>query len=229
MYKLLPSSIAVLPFLSLSVLAADVIDPITIIEPPVIADEGHNFEGAYVGILADYDFGKLRSGPATGPLISRDIESPYFGALAGLNVLYNGYIVGVEADVLSGGKSNSFSCSPTQICSERFKWTASLRGRIGVTHNKWMVYGTGGFAFAEATSTTTPPTGGTTGTANISLNGWTAGLGAEYAVTSNVRVKAEYLYTDYGTRSIPAGTISAVAYKANPKINSVRVGAIYGF
>lgn len=234
MYKLLLSSVVILPIFSITAMAADIDrvieEPITIIQAPNLVDEGHNWEGAYVGVLADYDFGKLRSGPASQNFPnSSDNESPYFGANAGINFRKGQFIVGVEADVLSGGKKSLSSCETNKICTEQFLWTSSLRGRLGVTKDKLMVFASAGVAFGRGKSTTNPPAGGTTGTDTQTFTGWTAGVGAEYAVATNIRVKAEYLYTDYGTRTLAAGTIATTAYKANPITNSLRVGVIYGF
>lgn len=231
MYKLLQASVVILPILSVSAFAADAYnEPIPIVEAPVFASEGHNWEGAYIGVLANYDFGKIRSGPASANFPnSSDFESPSYGANAGINFRKGQFIVGVEADVLGGGKKSLSSCSATQICAEQFLWTGSLRGRLGLTKNKIMVFATGGLALARGKSTTNPPAGGTTGTDTQTFAGWTAGVGAEYAVATNMRVKAEYLYTDYGTRTSAAGTVATAAYKANPITNSVRVGLIYGF
>ena len=60
--------------------------------------------------------------------------------------------------------------------------------------------------------------------------GYVAGVGAEYAMTEALSFKAEYLYTDYKSRTSPVGTVSPTdSYKSDPSSHLFRVGVNYSF
>src|SRR5690606_4844480 len=71
-------------------------------------------------------------------------------------------------------------------------WFGTLRGRVGVAAwNNLLLYATGGLAF-----------GGLQAQLNAleedrSHIGWTVGAGAEYALTQNWSLKAEYIYMGF--------------------------------
>ena len=58
------------------------------------------------------------------------------------------------------------------------------------------------------------------------LWGWTAGVGAEYAVTNNVSVRAEYNYTDLGT---DAFNTNIGTFDGGYSGSDVKVGVNYKF
>ena len=107
-------------------------------------------------------------------------------------------------------------------------WTASLRGRLGVTWDRVLLYATGGAAFAggrvNSTFTLTNPVPGiffpipfagtTAASSNFTDVGWTVGGGIEWAFADNWSLAGEYRYADYGRHSVtfanpdPAGPAS---------------------
>jgi opacity protein-like surface antigen len=105
------------------------------------------------------------------------------------------------------------------------KWTATAVSTIGIAHDRWLVYGKAGIAWAHTDFTdnwtVTPVPGfpnvnsvfGGLGNENNNRAGWTVGTGIEWAIWNNWSVKAEYDYLDFGTRTvaingtIPAGVI----------------------
>jgi outer membrane immunogenic protein len=135
------------------------------------------------------------------------------GLQAGVNAQFGSIVVGVEGDASwtdIDGTFRSTSGIPgvlttSEGVSAHLKWLATLRGRVGVAFDRFLVYGTGGVAF-----------GGVDGAGDITLTidqlgtlsaaasdqrthvGWTAGGGVEGMVTSNVSAKLEYLYADLG-------------------------------
>ena len=99
------------------------------------------------------------------------------------------------------------------------RWTSSVRGRLGYAVKNWLIYGTGGVAFANIKARANfiqTVIGGTifpatAGSATHSLTGGTIGLGAEYAYTDNWSVGAEYRYTTYGKRSFEVGQVETLS------------------
>ena len=53
-----------------------------------------------------------------------------------------------------------------------------------------------------------PAPGGTTGSYSDTYIGWTVGGGVEAALTDQVSAKLEYAYSDFGSRTAPAGTLA---------------------
>jgi outer membrane immunogenic protein len=99
----------------------------------------------------------------------------------------------------------------------------SFRGRIGQAWDRWLVYGTGGVAVTSVRArgtfnynltlgpTLTPvagisnPSGSSSSDSTKTLVGPTVGFGAEYAVSQNVTLGAEYRHTFYGSQDITLG------------------------
>jgi outer membrane immunogenic protein len=87
-------------------------------------------------------------------------------------------------------------------------WFGTVRGRLGVLASpNLLLYGTGGLAYGQVRSSTVgifPPPGSSDtyiGSASTTRVGWTAGAGAEWLVSGNWSVKAEYLFLDLGRTS----------------------------
>lgn len=133
------------------------------------------------------------------------------GSLGGLQAGYqlqSGSVVyGVEADLAVAGLRGSQSAdgvlnsAPANArLDAKTGMVGTMRGRIGYAVDRFLVYGTGGLAFAEQKSSLTLATlgGSSSGSSSAIYAGWTLGLGAEYALTRNISAKAEYLYARVG-------------------------------
>jgi outer membrane immunogenic protein len=160
------------------------------------------------------------------------------------------WVVGVEADInaLSSQKPSIFGAGttpggtliPNFTNSLEAQWIATVRGRLGYTFDRSLIYATGGlavlgskysqvFIVPRAHSTVTPSTSQTTA-------GWTVGAGWEYAITNNWSVKGEYLYARFENISVSnAAFVPALGFndvlnsKANVDFQTARVGANYRF
>ena len=81
-----------------------------------------------------------------------------------------------------------------------------MRGRVGYASVNWLLYATGGFAWSYDQITRTQLAGGTldSGSDESALLwrlGWTAGAGVELPIAPRWTVEAEYLFSDFGSRS----------------------------
>jgi outer membrane immunogenic protein len=106
-----------------------------------------------------------------------------------------------------------------------------------------LLYATGGLAVTDfrvsnSYTTTNNPANTAFGASSRSDTrvGWTAGGGAEWALTGNWRVKAEYLYVDFGSNSTSAnvndGTFAVnnvFLTSANLRAHIARGGINYRF
>jgi outer membrane immunogenic protein len=185
---------------------------------------------------------------------SRSVTANGFigGAQAGYNFQRDNLVWGFEADFdylgLRGSKNAAIPLPSTpgvtftSATSVSTNWLITARPRLGWAMDNWLLYVTGGLAVGqESFGQTLNVFAPFVSQNNFSETrvGWTVGAGAEYALTRQWSLKAEYLYVDLGksgahastlTPAIPAGFgaftgSSAVALTANIG----RVGLNYHF
>jgi outer membrane immunogenic protein len=197
--------------------------------PPAAADPGYNWTGFYAGLSIGGDWARLdpdyvSSSPAGLPdademnfvrsFTNRSMNSTGLiaGGQAGFNYQVRNVLLGVEGDLsYTGPRQTRLSgpfgepaCTPA-VCtvtqSYSADWLATLRGRIGLTSGKWLIYATGGLALADISYSDVFvfPTSMNVGSTRTTRAGWTAGVGAEWAFASAWSIKIEYLYADLGT------------------------------
>jgi outer membrane immunogenic protein len=85
-------------------------------------------------------------------------------------------------------------------------WQASIRGRLGWAFDRWMIYATGGVAWANVELEAR--LGGTfplSEAADKALIGATVGGGFEYAFTPNWSLGVEYRFTKFDRESFGLG------------------------
>ena len=155
--------------------------------------------------------------PRSAPLSSQGV---LIGGEIGYDIQLGGWVVGVEGDLswtnfgdsattIVPGNSGGGGGRPqlTFDTSYRMDWFSTVRGRIGIPFDHFLIYGTGGLAFANVSmnqTVTVGTDGQLIGSADNTKTGWTLGGGAEYALCDNVTVKAEALWFDLGSVSLRA-------------------------
>jgi outer membrane immunogenic protein len=123
------------------------------------------------------------------------------------------WLVGVEADFnsfdanLSSSRSGTTTIGgATLVNTVSTNWLATVRGRVGVTFDRALLYVTGGLALTDLDYSqnffvaSAPPGSGSSSSKTIKA-GWTVGGGGEWAVTGRWTVKAEYLYVEFDGQS----------------------------
>ncbi len=167
------------------------------------------------------------------------------GALAGVQAGYNfqtsgGLVLGVEGDVAWTNMSGSFNFDPLRpeaVAGNNTNWLATLRGRAGFTVNRALFYGTAGLAMVDFRGYANnvwlvAPAVDVAEDKGI-VAGWTVGGGAEFAMTDNVSVKAEYLYARFDRSrhmSSPAFTPGATMLtESKLHTHVVKLGLNYRF
>lgn len=137
------------------------------------------------------------------------------GGQVGYNLQRGNWVFGVEADFGSMHVSDDFSstgvypcCAPTNFTitqTVKSDWLMTARPRAGFVHGPVMIYGTGGIAMTNFNYSEnfidTFATAHESASTSSTLTGWTGGGGVEFKVGTSGRwsVKAEYLFTDFGT------------------------------
>jgi outer membrane immunogenic protein len=169
------------------------------------------------------------------------------GAQYGFNWQFHpNWVAGIEtdfdfSDIKGSGSANFLGAGGlapqlySATASEQVEWFGTLRGRLGfVPVSNLLLYGTGGFAYGNVKqSASISNIGGTTvgvgaatcagfaicysGTSTRTATGWTAGGGAEYGLSRNWTIRAEYLYVDLGRNTFPvAGSLDSFTARFDP-------------
>jgi outer membrane immunogenic protein len=157
------------------------------------------------------------------------------GAVGGIQGGYNwqfapAWVVGVEGDIswasLSDHRAvgplvnilgNVVLGNPNVSMNANTNWLSSARAKLGFTGwlNNTMIYATGGAAWANIEYNAQlgfgPPALPTFSNAPTSFTttktGWVVGAGAEWMATSNILLRAEYLYYGINTSATSSATI----------------------
>jgi outer membrane immunogenic protein len=180
-------------------------------------------------------------------------SSAAFGVKGGYNTQVNGWVLGIESDFTSlrlrnsaASTGNPFRGFPgvvnfnTNVSTD---WLVTVRPRIGYALDRTLFYVTGGLALAHLGITQgysdLAAHGAGTGHEQSSVSavktGWTVGGGAEYAITQNWIVNAEYLYAKLdsikttGTVTDTGLTTATLPFTLKTELRQVRMGVSYKF
>jgi len=220
MKRLLLSS-AALVGLAGTAFAADLAEPaITEVTPEVYGPTVFNWTGPYVGATLGYGFGSADTRVGGR---SRDVSLD--GVLGGLYAGYNfqvhpNFLIGAEADFVFTGQSGDRRISGFRVQQDN-TWMSTIRGRVGGTFDRFLVYGTGGIAFADLKTKLKG-----TGSETKNKVGWTLGAGIETAFTDNIVGRLEYQYVDFGSDT---ARIGGNRVRSDFNDNIVRAGVAYKF
>jgi outer membrane immunogenic protein len=222
----------------------------------------YTWTGWYVGLNAGYGLAEdpfsqtiLEPGLGTESSSINSRVTPN-GAIAGGQIGYNyqsGHtVVGVEGDFQWSGQRDTAGCGIECIngiglaatvgsAAQNIKWFGTARGRLGWADNGWLLYITGGGAWAGVDATTAASesaigigTFAQSETTSLTRAGWVVGGGAEVRISGPWSAKFEYLYMDLGGISDTL-TLTALGFGATASLTTnseihdhiVRVGVNY--
>ncbi len=211
----------------------------------------YNWSGVYAGLNLGYGFGHASASGMSGggqSLLGGEggiVSVPnktvnVSGALAGAELgflLQSGNIVyGVAADyafsAIKGSGPLTFPGALYDVrLGQKLTGLGTVRLRGGFAADKLFVYGTGGFAMAQAD--TSVIVSGAPGTLHdkTTAKGWTVGGGVEYALGSNFTVKAEYLRVRLNQKAfgVADDTDGVLGGQIKRDVNLVRAGLNFYF
>jgi outer membrane immunogenic protein len=191
--------------------------------PPALTWSGF-YVGAHAGAILDNSRVQLLpSGVFTGPSFAplNGLRSPSInldetdgtgGVQAGYNLQIGSIVAGVEADIGRGpDRRNTLNVavlpaplvgSFTGHVNTKSDLIGTLRGRLGFAFDRFLVFGTGGFAYAN-TETQTDVAFSSTGDRYVgnfsgTQTGVVYGGGVEYMLTDTISLRGEYLHYDLG-------------------------------
>ncbi|MGL4291464.1 MAG: outer membrane protein [Phreatobacter sp.] len=142
------------------------------------------------------------------------------GLHAGYNMLVSpNILLGLEAAGSIGGGS---ATTPGGYATVKSGWDAQFRARAGFVHGQWLVFAAAGLALQDQRYEDID---------GFRLSktrlGWTVGAGIEYAIDPAWRVRAEYLYSNFGTSTALDNYNSPFSLKTDT--HTFRLGVSYRF
>lgn len=213
---------------------------------PALAGPPVDWTGFYIGLSGGFAGDKFTYPlTVTGAPVSASADVTSGGLLVGGTIGYNyqfanNFVIGLEADWswanVDGQVGLNATLGPIGIgitAGSELESLGTLRARVGYSWNRLLVYGTGGFAWGKVNSGLSAGLGplALTLSRGHNLTGWTVGAGAEYALTNNLSVKTEYLYTDLGDATLLNVAVggATVNLDIETKFHTVRAGLNYRF
>ena len=205
---------------------------------PVIT--AYNWTGFYIGANVGGHFAKDDIIDVNAPIS----VSPR-GILGGLQVGYNWQVgrlfLGLEfdGDWLGGAASGSvtalgppFNAVITNDAKAQF--LSTVRPRVGVALDRWLIYVTGGLAFETfITNDTLASPVILTGTdRRVTRTGETIGGGIEYAILDSWTLRLEYLFITFGSYDVNINTptvAEGITVQHQFTDNVARIGLNYRF
>jgi outer membrane immunogenic protein len=179
----------------------------------------NDWTGFYIGAMGGY---AQENASGSGTLS---------GGLAGGTVGYNwqsaAMVYGLEADAAWANVNATVGIPGLLAVSDNIRDLGTVRGRIGVAFSQVLLYGTGGFAWADHKMTATV-LGANFSDSHVHT-GWTAGAGVEVMFAPKWSVKAEYLYRSLSGETYFAAVVPGGVPTGTLNINSGQVGVNYHF
>ena len=231
-------------------------DDITITKAPptfVYYDWSGLYLGGHLGYAAGWSNWSAAPIGTAAPALTGSLDlfngfDPFKGTgsyLAGFQAGYNyllrsRFLFGIEADasfpnLLSGGQTISSPLIGQASYQDRVEFSGTVRPRVGYAAGPWLLYATGGFAYSydqfSRTQTDGVAASGKTQPGAVEMPlvprlGGVGGAGVEFALTTNWAARLQYLYSDYGTRSVsfPA---AGQRFDSDLAVQSLQLGLDY--
>jgi outer membrane immunogenic protein len=175
------------------------------------------WSGPYAGAFVGYNSTRFDQ---TG---GADFEGDGFvgGVYGGVNFQDGSFVYGVEADIGGGGFDASGDNAATGLPIDGDNNVfGSLRGRVGVAMDPFLVFATGGLAVSEQELTL----GGASD--RETALGATVGAGVEGQITDSITSRIEYRYSNFGDQTFDLGNTSV---SSGFDEHSVRAGVALKF
>ena len=186
-----------------------------------------------------YDAGDTRNG-SPSEILSQDLNGCGFtgGVMAGYNLQVEDIVFGVEGDWTWGGKTAEHIAHHYDKSGNRYSqedhynidWMASLRLRAGLlATDKTLLYVTGGIGWLRGEAEDVN-SGASFKETHV---GYILGGGVEHALTENIHLRGEYLFSSYNRKKYGTFcTACDVAVDVEPKMSqfhTFRMGVNWNF
>lgn len=186
-----------------------------------------SWTGFYAGVNGQFAAGSATDGGA-------GIFGNPLGGLGGATVGYNyqsgRLLMGAEGDIAFGSLAAVGTFGGSSWGSGEINTIGTARVRAGyIWNDRALFYITGGYAGTSLNGKVVDYRGapGLQLSESHYLNGYAVGGGVEYAITTKISVKGEYIFTGFNSTGFFNGTRDAFNGGAN--VNLVRAGLNYHF
>jgi outer membrane immunogenic protein len=179
----------------------------------------NSWSGFYIGAMGGY---AQENSSGIGSL-----SGGFAGGTLGYNWQTGALVFGLEADAAWSDVGATVGIPGLVSVSDKIRDMGTVRGRIGYAFDSVLIYGTGGYAWAD--NRITASLLGVSISDTHFHSGWTAGAGVEVMFAPKWSVKAEYLYRSFEGQTYFAGLIPPGVGTGTINLNSVQVGVNYHF
>jgi outer membrane immunogenic protein len=188
-------------------MAADIVRPPPLVAKPVVV-RAYSWAGHYIGVQGGWDNNHATDVAAQG---AADANGTIFGVFAGFNHAVVGpWVFGIDGSINWTNASGATATPGTTFDAD---WKGFIRGRAGVAFDRLLFYGTFGAVVARFNQSFAPASSATDW-------GWTAGVGADFALHNNMFLRVDWAYQNYGDFAPTATGVTA---------NTVTVGLGFKF
>jgi outer membrane immunogenic protein len=209
------------------------------VETPVYIPPVLSWTGFYLGVNGGGAWGFTGwNFPTNGESASHDMGGGFVGGTVGANYQFsNRLVLGLEGDA-DFARVNGQTVCPNAFysCASHVDFLASARGRVGYVFDRALLYATGGVGFEQFGVAAKVNNGNTVNGLTVfgppmqTNVGWVLGVGAEYALTDNWSIKAEYLHYDFGARNyVTTIETTSTSKSVRDYIETVKIGVNYKF
>ena len=147
----------------------------------------YNWSGFFVHPLIGYQTAQFSG---DGGRYLRNASGFSLGVEGGYNFQFGNFVAGPVADLSYAWMHGSGNTWLANVSKADIDWTGSARAQAGYTFDRFMIYGTGGLAFANARIE------GPFASNTRTETGWTLGGGLQYLWSESAILHVEYRRVD---------------------------------
>jgi outer membrane immunogenic protein len=192
--------------------------------PAPVVSPAFNWTGFYLGAMGGYGWSdRVTIGGIA--ITNPDVNGGFGGGTVGFNYQAPGsmFVLGIEADAAWSDIQHSEFLGFATL-QERVESFGSVAARLGVAVDNVLLYGKGGYGWAENQISASAL--GLTASESHFHSGWTAGGGIEWAFAGPWSAKAEYMFARYSQETYLAA-LGGVGLGAD--VQTIKAGVNYRF
>ncbi|MGO8800521.1 MAG: outer membrane protein [Roseiarcus sp.] len=187
---------------------------------PVYVPPPFTWTGFYIGVNGGGAFGSGASGAFGNP------AGGLVGGTVGYNYQIGQFVTGIEGRLDWADLSKSQTLLDGSLTSSKVDALGNVLARFGFAADRALFYVAGGYAGGDVRGTDLTAAGLNSSTSGWQ-NGWALGGGIEYALTNNISLKGEYIFSQLNDKTYFAGTPDIV--KTGLNVNTITAGINYKF